>query len=36
LTARLLSDRLDPRIVRPAVLTICTVSSFALLARGVF
>ncbi len=32
-TARLVDERLDPRIVRPAVLVVCTASSIALLAR---
>jgi len=35
-TSRLLSGRLDPQVVRPAVLVICSVSSIALLARVVF
>jgi len=35
-TARRLNDRLDPRVVRPAVLAICTISSLALLARVIF
>ena len=31
ITARLLNDRLDPEIVRPAVLAVCSVSAVALL-----